>query len=165
MKNSNSAHYKLMRVMNRFRGEFRMDKVLGIKKSEVFMMLSIDSYMQNHKSVTVSRISQMMHMTNAAASKTIGSLEDQGYILKVINKEDKRQSYLELTENGKKKLAEIHAEMNSFAEAVITQFGDDNMEKLYQLLDQINEIAEQEIKTRLGNSQLDSSDESEKSES
>ena len=149
----NSAHYKLMRVMNRFKGEFRMDKLLGIKKSEVFMILAIDSYMQNHKSVTVSQISEMMRMTNAAVSKTIGSLEDQGYILKVINKKDKRQSYLELTENGKNKLAEIHSEMNSFAESVIKQFGDEKMERLYELLDEINEIAEQEIKMRLEKSQ------------
>ena len=126
-----------------------MEKVIGMKKSEFVMLMTVDSNIEKNGWTTVSEISKEMRMTNAAASKTIGILEDNGLIRKKVNKDDKRQVYIEITENGKKELDSIKLDMGDFTDAVFSRFGNENADRLLELIEQIYSITTDEMQKRI----------------
>ena len=144
-----STHMKFINVMHKFRNNTHLDKAIGMKKSEYIMLLTVESTITEFGTATVSQISDKMKMTNAAASKTIGDLEDNGYIEKKVNKEDKRQVHIELTKKGKEKFKYIKHELDDFTQAVFDKFGKENADKLLELMEKMYEITSEEIKKRL----------------
>ena len=142
------THMKFVNVMHKFRSNNHLDKAIGMKKSEYIMLLKVESTIAEFGTATVSQISEAMKMTNAAASKTIGFLEDNGYIEKKVNKEDKRQVHIELTQKGKEKFLYIKHEMDDFTQAVFDKFGKENADKLLELMEKMYEITSKEIKKR-----------------
>lgn len=144
----NETHRKFISLMCKFRNNYPMDKIIGMKKSEFVMLMTVESKIDENGTTTVSQISNEMRMTNSAASKTIGVLEDNGFVQKKVNKNDKRQVYIEITEKGKKKLEMIKAEMDGFTNAVFDRFGKENADKLLELIEKMYEITSEEIKIR-----------------
>ena len=146
-----STAMKFFYVTCKFRNSCHMEKLLGMKKSEFVMMITIDSNIKEHGKATVSQISKAMKMTNAAISRTIGDLEDNGYVTKKVNKEDKRQVYIELTLKGTKQLDVIKAGVQDFSKAVFEKFGTENAEQLIQLLETMYEVMSEEYSSRISN--------------
>ena len=145
----NDTHMKLVNLMSKFRKIKHMDKFVGIKKSEFIMLITVDCTIAKCGTATVSQISSKMEMTNAAASKTIGELENKGYLEKKINKEDKRQSYIELTLKGKEKLKFLKAERDNITKSIFDKLGKEDTDKLFELMEKIYEVAEAEINIRI----------------
>ena len=143
------THMKFINIMHKFRSNNHLDKAIGMKKSEYVMLLKVESTIAAFGTATVSQISEAMNMTNAAASKTIGDLEDDGYIEKKVNKEDKRQVHIELTQKGKEKFQYIKVEIAEFTQSVFDKFGKENADKLLELLEKMYEVTSEEIKIRL----------------
>ena len=139
------THRRFMSTMCQFRNKLPIEKVFGMKRSEFFMLSNIESDIRNNGSTKVSDIAKRMKMTSAAASKTIGELEDKGLIIKKVNQEDKRQAYIELTESGAKELTEIKKTAISFSDAVIKKFGRENADKMMELIEQFYNITAEEI--------------------
>ena len=142
------THMKFVNIMHKFRNNNYLDKVIGMKKSEYMMLLRIDSTIKEFGTATVSQISDTMKMTNAAASKTIGDLEDNGYIEKKVNKEDKRQVHIELTKKGNEKFIFIKNEIDEFTQSIFNKFGKENADKLLELMKKMYEITSEEIHVR-----------------
>lgn len=130
-----------------------MERIVDMKKSEFIMLAMVDTATRKNGSVTVSQISNEMRLSNAAISKTISELEDNGYIVKSINRSDKRKIHLELTEKGKEKLAATKKEMDYFFDAVFNRFGKDNTEKLWELVNLLYDITAEEAERRIKNKQ------------
>lgn len=61
-------------------------------------------------SLSSSELAEALGLTNSNTSKVIKSVEDKGLIERVLGKEDKRQMYFHLTEEGKQKLIEVKCE-------------------------------------------------------
>lgn len=139
------THRRFMSTMCQFRNKLPIEKVFGMKRSEFFMLSNIESDIRKNGSTKVSDIAKRMKMTSAAASKTIGELEDKGLIVKKVNKDDKRQAYIELTESGTKELDEIKKTAISFSDAVIQKFGKENADKMMELIEQFYNITAEEI--------------------
>jgi len=139
---------EFVNIMHKFRNNNYLDKVIGMKKSEYMMLLRIDSTIKEFGTATVSQISDTMKMTNAAASKTIGDLEDNGYIEKKVNKEDKRQVHIELTRKGNEKFIFIKKEIDEFTQSIFNKLGKENADKLLELMKKMYEITSEEIHVR-----------------
>lgn len=54
-----------------------------------------------------SEIAEMLGLTNSNTSKVIKTVEEKGYIKRILGQEDKRQMYFAITDAGKAKLSEI----------------------------------------------------------
>lgn len=54
-----------------------------------------------------SEIAGLLSLSNSNTSKVIKSVEQKGFVKRIIGKEDKRQMYFTLTESGHKKLETI----------------------------------------------------------
>ena len=146
-----STNMKFFNVICKFRNGFRMEKLLGMKKSEFVMMITIDSNIKEHGKATVSQISKAMKMINADIYRTIGDLEDNEYVIKKVNKQDKREVYIELTVKGEQQLELIKSEAQDFSKAVFERFGTENADQLIQLLETMYEVMSEEYSSRINN--------------
>ena len=61
----------------------------------------------NHSS---SELADLLGLTNSNTSKVIKSVEEKGLVQRNIGKDDKRQMYFSLTENGQTRLDKIRCE-------------------------------------------------------
>jgi DNA-binding MarR family transcriptional regulator len=55
-------------------------------------------------------LADSLGLTCSNTSKLIKAVEEQGYISRVLGKEDKRQMYFKLTKKGKEKIEQIHCQ-------------------------------------------------------
>ena len=111
--------------------------VHNLNTREVYTMLKISDHkdtidqicfyegLQNHLAVTKSAISQI-----------ISSLEDKGYITRVIDKKDRRKFEFLITDKGQELVEELRDTMDSVVKATIKRLGEDNIRQLVRLLNQ-----------------------------
>ena len=83
-----------------------------------------------------------------AVSRTLRGLEEKGYVERSVDKKDRRNTYISLTEKGWKKGEEVRDRMQDFGCSVMSQLKEEDIDQLVAYLDRIYEIAEKEIDTR-----------------
>lgn len=59
-----------------------------------------------------SEIAEKLGLTNSNTSKIIKSVEEKGFIERILGKDDKRQMYFIITDSGHKKLSEVKCDAN-----------------------------------------------------
>ena len=96
----------------------------------------------------VSDIVRCIKLPAPAVSRSLGTLERKGFIVRSVDQSDRRNTYVELTEAGHETLKETEAIMNEFADAVFGQMGEENMRRLNAFLREFLEAAEKEIAVR-----------------
>ena len=92
----------------------------------------------------------------AAKTKTLRRLcrahcadwKKKGYVERSVDKKDRRNTYISLTEKGWKKGEEVRDRMQDFGCSVMSQLKEEDIDQLVDYLDRIYEIAEKEIDTR-----------------
>ncbi len=85
-----------------------------------------------------------------AISRTLKGLEERGYVERNVNKNDRRNTYVELTEAGRQLTEEARQTMSDFGKSVMSQVDEADMKRLISYLDNIYHIAEKEIEARKG---------------
>ena len=100
------------------------------------------------KGVRVSELAQKMRVATPAASRTLRGLEERGMIERSVDTEDRRNTYVFLTQKGKKVLANAERIMNDFSNAVFERLDEEKMERLIAYLKEVYEVSAQEIKKR-----------------
>ncbi len=103
---------------------------------------------KQRKGVRVSELAQEMCVVTPAASRTLKGLEERGMIERTVDTEDRRNTYVFLTEKGKKVLADTEQIMDDFSNAVFEHLDEEKMKHLIAYLKEIYEVSEQEIKKR-----------------
>lgn len=98
--------------------------------------------------VKVSHIVKYSKLPAPAVSRTMKGLEEKEYILRTVDKKDRRNTYVELTQKGKALMEEVDAIMSDFADTVIGQLGEETMRKLNHYLGKLVDTAEAEIEKR-----------------
>jgi len=76
----------------------------GVSLNEAMVLCSVGS-----ECVTASVIAERTGLRPSHASKVIGTLEERGCLMRELGKQDKRQMYLSLTNEGRKCLDRIKA--------------------------------------------------------
>ncbi len=116
-----------------------------------FGILKMIDYCHEHcegQGVKVSNIVRCKNVPAPAVSRSLRALEQKGYIIRSVDRNDRRNTYVELTDAGYTVLRETEAIMNDFADAVFGQMGDENTKKLNAFLREFLETAEKEIAVR-----------------
>ena len=78
----------------------------------------------------------------------IQRLEEKGYVERTINKNDRRNTYVELTAEGKKQTSAVQREMRDFGKTVMAKLDEQEMNQLILYLNNIYSIAEKELEAR-----------------
>ncbi len=98
--------------------------------------------------LTVSELAERLHTQPSAVSRTLKSLEERGMIERTVNRADRRNTYVTLSEYGKKTSAEIERAMGDFAQAVLSRMNKEDLSRLVAYLNELYQVAVEEIETR-----------------
>lgn len=88
-----------MREIYRAIGEVeeQIDKLYGISLNEGMLLCCL----RKTTSMCASDIAQQLGLTMSNTSKVIRSVEEKGFVVRDLNKEDKRKMFFTLTDSGK----------------------------------------------------------------
>ena len=138
---------ELFRSMNQFRKLKFAEMFPMISRTDFFVMCTIMDKGENGQ-ITISELASRAKMLPSAISRTLKGLEERGYVERNVNKNDRRNTYVELTEAGRQLTAEARQTMSDFGKSVMSQVDEADMKRLISYLDNIYHIAEKEIENR-----------------
>ncbi len=133
-------------IVNRFvdafdslsRAQWHKQPVLGIKNSEVRVLLCIESLSHDSQQViNVSQISNKLRVTSPTVTELIKSLSGKGYIERCADARDKRVVDIKLTNKGEKFIQKVATYHDALFSGLIERLGEEQSEKLIELLDQV----------------------------
>ena len=138
---------ELFRSMNQFRKLKFAEMFPMISRTDFFVMCTIMDKGENGQ-ITISELASRAKMLPSAISRTLKGLEERGYVERNVNKNDRRNTYVELTEAGRQLTEEARQTMSDFGKSVMSQVDEADMKRLISYLDNI--YAEKEIEARKG---------------
>lgn len=109
--------------------------------------------------ITTSGLAERMQVKSSAISRTLKGLEEKGLIERTVNKADRRNTYVELTEQGKLVLAECKNTMDELAKAIFSQMKPEDIKQMIGYLDELYRIAKNEIEIRSNKKEREQEDE------
>lgn len=95
--------------------------------------------------VNISQIVNEMCVAPPAVSRTLNSLEEKGLIERKVNKSDRRNTLVELTELGRKANQEATQAVDNYMTRIMERVDDDEIQKVIQSVNRIYEIAKEEL--------------------
>ncbi len=138
---------ELFRSMNQFRKLKFTEMFPEISRTDFFTMCVIMDKGENGQ-ITISELACKAKMLPSAISRTLKGLEERGFVERTVNKKDRRNTYVELTEAGKCMTMQARQLMADFGQSVMAQVDEEDMKRLIKYLDSIYHIAEKEIEAR-----------------
>lgn len=138
---------ELFRAMNQFRRLKLSEMFPELCKTDFFVLCTIMDKGENGQ-ITISELASRAKMLPSAISRTLKGLEERGYVERNINKNDRRNTYVELTAEGERLTEEARQIMADFGKSVMAQLDGEDMKRLISYLDNIYHIAEKEIENR-----------------
>lgn len=99
------------RSIRNFEMEFQKQHDLSLNEGMLLCSL-------REKTYSSGEIADILGLTNSNASKVIKSVEDKGFVKRMLGDGDKRQMYFCITEAGKAKLKEIKCENEKMNEVL-----------------------------------------------
>lgn len=147
METRDDLYEDLFRAMNQFHKLKFSDMMQNMTKADFIVMNVIMNKGKDDK-MTISELAAIARMLPSAISRTLKGLEEKGYVERTINKQDRRNTYVELTEEGKKQTREVRQVMRDFGKTVMAKLDEHEVNELILYLNNIYSIAEKELEAR-----------------
>ncbi len=143
-------HRKFFRAMDQFHKLNIGALFQDLTKFDCVTILSIGHFNQKKQDtpLTVSELAERMHAKSSAVSRTLKNLEEKGFIVRTVNKSDRRNTYVELTEEGKAECSRMEQHMEDFAKKVFSRMNEEDMCKLIAYLNQLFQAASEELEAQ-----------------
>ena len=115
--------------------EFKLIDGLNASERGVFRaMTQIIAEKPGTELFGLSKLNSYLNFTRPNLSQTINKLEDKGYVERVVLKDDRRVTYIRLTENGLKTVTDGFNDLFSRLEKISKILGEEDTEKLIDLV-------------------------------
>lgn len=101
------------------------------------------------RKVKVSAIVKFLEAPNAAVSRTLKKLEAKELVLRTIDKIDRRNIYVNLTDDGYKILKNCRDNMKAFFNRVEIKFGKEKSDQFRKLMDEFAVIWKEELRKEI----------------
>lgn len=125
---------RLIIALGKFSAQPRQYRIMeGLNASETgvfWAMTQIIAEKPDTELFGLSELNSYLNFTRPNLSTTINKLEDKGYVERVVLKDDRRVTYIRLTENGKAKYDEIFTRLENIAKIL----GEEDTDKLIELV-------------------------------
>jgi len=93
--------------------------------------------------ITQRALQKKVNIDHAAVTRHLKQLEENGMVLRRKNPEDNRFTYVQLTDEGKRKVAAYCEEKQRFISNVLKGFSEEESSKLLEILTRIQENIEE----------------------
>ncbi|MGI5971709.1 MAG: MarR family winged helix-turn-helix transcriptional regulator [Oscillospiraceae bacterium] len=151
----NSLREQLIHSVFRFRKlNIPLPSELGLRSSEFFILkqLSVNSEHKDNKTC-LSDIHGFLPITKSAVSQALNTLEKKRYILREIDRVDRRKISITLTGDGREAMERTSEYLDAIMEETISRFGEQNARLLTSLLNRLADILEDVSRENLSHSE------------
>ena len=102
-----------------------------------FRGLSVIMFEINDGNNTPSGLAKALNITTARIARALNTLENKGYITRINDDNDKRKTYIELTDIGQKQLEKEKKCRDKFLENIIKGLSDDELESFINIIEKM----------------------------
>lgn len=127
-------------VMASFAKTKSQNKVAGFSQGENYMLYFLN---RRRRHVLPSEISSEMRITTARTAAVLNNLENKGLINRAIDRHDRRQILVKLTEEGERAAKERQKEFISIAKKILESLGEDDARELVRIMKKLMELQEE----------------------
>ena len=128
-------------LMNRFRS-LNVFSTLPLSRLDYMVLLSVRCLQKHHpEGITVSMAAKDIQAAQPTISRTLRGLEALGLVQREVSREDRRNTYVTLTEKGLEAVQESDAVLNTFHTGIASRFSAAEMEQLIRLLRQLYDVS------------------------
>lgn len=122
--------YNMARVAN-------WDLLPMMSKSEYILLRKINNcQMQNHR-LTLSQIAQELKLSSPAISRTVKNVEAKQWIVREIDEDDRRNSFIELTALGSEEITKANAIIYNLMNESLNKVGEEEVLAFFETGDKI----------------------------
>lgn len=141
---------EVMRVSHKYRF-LKIEGIFnGVSRSEFLALMLIDKTNGDKqdisKCIQAGDICKGLNCTPAAISKMLKNLEGKGWIVREVNKDNRRNTNIILTEKGHDVINDARKRINEFTKRISNRLGEDKLDQLISILEETYDIAREEIK-------------------
>ena len=132
--------------------KIRVQRMFPDISRQEFMALEIIQ-MEEEKNgcgVTVSGLAKIMRFSAPTASRLLRCVEGKGLIARSEKDEDRRNTYVCLTDYGRKRHCEVLELLKDFTDTIIMRMGEDRVEAILAYMEDLTDIMEDDISKREG---------------
>ncbi len=111
----------------------------SVSQSEFFVMIAVEKMSEYNKKNTgrVSSIAESLHVSSPAISRTITSLENKGYAERCVDIQNRRNTGVKLTEEGRKVYLQECENVCRVFNEVTESMGEEKITQLITLADEL----------------------------
>ena len=143
----NDKFEELFKAMHQFHKLRLGDIMPDISGADFWTMRNIMDKGEDGK-ITISELAKKTRVLLSAISRTLKRLEEKGYVERTVNKNDRRNTYVEITDRGREVAQKVREIMRDYGEAVLSKFDEEELSMLISYLNNIYDIAKKEIEVR-----------------
>ena len=85
-------------------------------------------------------LSDILELSRPSITRILNNLERRGFIIRKIDKKDRRSFKIELTEAGIEAIEKANRRILSLADRLVVSLGDSDTDKLIELIEKLTEI-------------------------
>jgi DNA-binding MarR family transcriptional regulator len=112
----------------------------GLKNSERQILWLLNNMSKEAAKVKPSDLAKKLNITSGAVTHQINALEKLGLVTRVINPEDRRESWLEFTPKGKEMIATIKANYWKKLCQLVEYLGAEDSDQLNKIIFKMNQF-------------------------
>ena len=146
-----SVNHRLFQVFHRFRqmpfSVLLPDEISG-NEFTTLMCIGHVGDKDGETAISISALAKKLRVTTPAVSRTMRSLEKKGLIYRETDSKDRRNTFVRLTDTGKKILKQSELEMNDLVEAALLNMKQEDVERLLDYLDEFQTRMQTELEKR-----------------
>lgn len=120
----------------------------NMTKMEFITLCQIEERSKNSQKVKISDIAKCTQTHFSAVSRTINGLEQRGLVVRINDSEDRRTTYVEMTQLGRQQLAECQGVLDDFLFAVFERVGANDVSELKRIMSRIYDVTVEELNKR-----------------
>lgn len=142
------AQEEFFRTMNRFRKIGFAAMAGAMTKGEFFLLMLLHKNRLANpegKGMYVSELAHSMHVAPPAVSRTLRALEQRGLIERTVDRDDRRTTYIVLTEKGEETRSCYARQFQAYSERVFRRMGEEDMETLFRLWNRFADLLAEEL--------------------
>ena len=119
---------------------------LPLPRQDYMVLYTVDCLQKEHPDAcTVSMITKKMRIPQPAVSRTLRNLENGGYLQREVCRSDRRNTYVLLTDAGKKAVQDAGQVLMEFHNGIKKRFTQEESDQLMNLLQRLYEAASEQL--------------------
>lgn len=130
------------------------DKEMHFSNTEIRLLFEILSAEYEGKRLISTQLAKILGITRSAVSQIVNRLEERGVVKRVADDVDRKIAYIEITESTMEAYREDLKNCQNFIQRVIDQFGEENFDTMFTLLNDFVNILGKEKKNTLEKNNL-----------